>query len=297
MSTIRELVDWGSRMLDESGVFYGHGTDNAYDEALSLVLYALELDYSISEQELERTLSVEQQSRVKAVLHQRIETRRPAPYITGRIWFAGIELEIDESALIPRSPIAELIENRFEPWANLSAGGAAPPAILDLCTGSGCIAIACALHLPDVQVVGSDISRPALALARRNLERYALQQRLRLVESDLFERLGGQRFDLIVSNPPYVSAQEMAQLPAEYRHEPRMALEAAEQGLALVSRILQQAADYLTEQGVLVVEVGNSRQALVARYPQVPFTWIEFANGGEGVFTLDRQQLLALRGG
>ncbi len=293
MSTITELVEWSRRRLEEAGVFYGHGTDNAYDEALSLVLYALQLDYSISEQDLQRPLDAAQEQRIRQLVAQRIETRRPAPYITRRIWFAGIELEIDESALIPRSPIAELVADRFAPWVRFSESAA--PWILDLCTGSGCIAIACALYIPEARVVGTDLSRPALALAAKNLARHGLQRQVSLIESDLFAGLGGRRFDLIVSNPPYVPVQEMDELPAEYLHEPRIALQADEQGLALVNTILHQAADHLTEDGVLIVEVGNTRDRLVERYPQLPFTWIEFSNGGEGVFTLNRRQLLALR--
>lgn len=217
---------------------------------------------------------------------QRVEQRIPAAYLTGEAWFSGLKFLVNQDVLIPRSPIAELIENRFQPWFSAS-----PQRILDLCTGSGCIGIACAYAFPEAQVVLSDISPPAIAVANKNIELHELQGRVRTVESDLFDNLSGEQFDLIISNSPYVNAEDFAEMPSEYRHEPALALESGKDGLDFTRRLLAQAATHLKEGGLLIAEVGNSWVDLDAAFPKVPFTWLEFEYGGDGVFLLEKNQL------
>lgn len=290
--TIADWIDWGSAQLADKAVFFGHGTDNPADESMSLVLYALGLDYSIVESDLDREVNPLEAEKISQLIRQRCESRLPAPYITNRIWFAGYEMYVDERVLVPRSPIAELIVDGFSPWFDYHAiADKRPVKILDLCTGSGCIAIACALWLPGSKVIATDISTDALAVAAINVEKYKLQDQVTLLKSDVLTDVPEQQFDLIVSNPPYVSDEEMQTLPAEYRCEPDIGLRTGDNGLEIVSRILSDAASYLTNEGVLITEVGNSETALQEKYPQLPFTWLEFQSGGHGVFVLSRQQL------
>jgi ribosomal protein L3 glutamine methyltransferase len=286
--TLRDYLRWGASEFQRAGLYYGHGTDNALDEALALILHALHLPQQRSDELLDARLTLAERAAVAALLQRRRDERLPLPYLTGEAWFAGIPFDVDPRVLIPRSPLAELIEAGFEPWT----AGYAPARILDLCTGSGCIGIACALHLEDSEVVLTDISTEALAVAQRNIERHGVAERVRALPSDLFAALAGERFELIVSNPPYVDAADMAALPPEYRHEPRLALAAGDDGLDLVRRLLREAADHLHEGGLLIVEVGNSWVALAEAYPTLPFTWLEFERGGHGVFLLTREQLL-----
>ncbi|HFB66031.1 MAG TPA: 50S ribosomal protein L3 N(5)-glutamine methyltransferase, partial [Aeromonadales bacterium] len=224
---------------------------------------------------------------------RRIDNREPLPYITGVAYFCGLPFVVDERVLIPRSPIAELIEQGFSPWIKDE-----PQRILDLCTGSGCIAIACGYAFPEAELVATDLSEQALEVAEINRIKHHQQNRLSLVQGNLFDALKtcgntvNQQFDIIVTNPPYVDAEDMADLPTEFLLEPELALAAGDDGLELVHTILQQAADFLTTEGLLVVEVGNSAAALEQSYPEVPFTWIEFAHGGDGVFVLTRSQLM-----
>ncbi|MEZ5445227.1 MAG: 50S ribosomal protein L3 N(5)-glutamine methyltransferase [Gammaproteobacteria bacterium] len=284
-STARELIHYGERKFKRSRIFYGHGTREALDESVYLVLRGLGLPFGCPDEDLDRPLAKEQIDRVRALLQQRIDSRKPAAYLLNEAYFCGLSFYVDERVLIPRSPIAELIEQGFGPWVE----EARVRSVLDLCTGSGCIAIGCALAFPEATVVGADISPDALAVAAINVERHALGGRVRLVQSDLFSALAGERFDLIVSNPPYVPAGEIAELPAEYAFEPPLALAAGDDGLAIVTRMLEEAADHLSAQGVLVVEVGDREQALAEKYPEVPFTWLEFERGSgyDGVFLLD----------
>lgn len=286
--TLRDMILRGEQVLDEAGVYFGHGTDNALDEAAWLVSHAIGLPPTFSDAELEQVLTLDQQRAVEELLQRRVQERLPAAYLTHEAWFAGHRFYVDERVLVPRSPLAELIQNEFRPWVDATQ----LTRVLDLCTGSGCIAIATALTLPQVQVDATDISQEALAVAQRNVDEYDLTGRINLIESDLFDGLQGRRYDLIVSNPPYVDAEDMAVLPEEYRREPQIGLTAGLEGLDLVIPMLQQAADYLTNNGVMIVEVGNSAESLQARFPTVPFTWLEFSYGGEGVFLLEAAQLL-----
>ena len=289
LHTLRDYVRWGMTQFQRAGVFYGHGTDNAYDEVLGLILHTLALPIDTPLPILDARLTRDERIELLQMLRQRFELRLPAPYITGEAWFAGYPFAVDKRVLIPRSPIAELIEAGFAPWFDSVDG---PCRILDLCTGGGCIGIACALYMPEAEVVISDISSDALAVAHSNIERHDMGDRVQAVQSDLFAALDGERFDIIVSNPPYVDARDMAELPPEYRHEPRLALEAGDDGLDLVCVMLREAAEHLNDSGILIVEVGNSWEALEETYPNVPFTWLEFERGGDGVFLLTREQLI-----
>lgn len=288
LHTLRDWWRWAISRFQQAGLHYGHGTDNAADEAMALVLQLLQLPFDRAGELLDARLTRAERQRLLAAIDRRCGERMPLPYIVGEAWFCGLTFSVNPSVLIPRSPIAELIETGFEPW--LVVAGA--PRILDLCTGSGCIGIACALHLSDSDVLLSDISGEALAVAGDNIRRHGVGDRVRTVQSDLFAGLQGERFDLIVSNPPYVDARDMAELPPEFLHEPRLALAAGEDGLDLVRTLLRQAADHLTGDGLLIVEVGNSWEALENAYPAVPFTWLEFERGGHGVFLLTRPQLV-----
>ncbi len=289
--TLREMILWSEQQMQAAGLHFGHGTSNALDESAWLVSHAAGFSVNFGDEDLDTPLTPEQQQAALRLLQARIEQRQPLSYLVNAAWFAGHRFIVNPHVLVPRSPIAELIYTGYSPWV-------APDRVrrvLDLCTGSGCIAIATALAMPQVMVDATDISTEALAVARQNVALHGVEERVRVVESDLFSSLTGQRYDLIVSNPPYVDAEDMAALPEEYLAEPGMALAAGEDGLELVVPMLQQVADYLTPEGVLIVEVGNSETALAARFPEVPFTWLEFANGGHGVFLLDAGQLDACR--
>jgi ribosomal protein L3 glutamine methyltransferase len=288
LTTIQDLVRWGASRFAAAGLFFGHGTDNAFDEAAWLVAEALHMPVQRVAEYRDCRVTASEHAAVMALLERRVVERRPAAYLTGRTWFAGLEFVVDDSVMIPRSPLAELIADGFAPWLEPERIGR----VLDLCTGSGSLGIAVAAHLPDVDVDLADISPAALRVAARNRSLHGLEERVRLLESDLFAGIGEQGYDVIVSNPPYVSTAEMELLPPEYRHEPRLAFAGGETGLDLVLRILRDAPDYLDDEGILLVEVGNSAAALQQRFPTVPFTWLEFERGGEGVFLLRQQQLI-----
>lgn len=289
LTTVRDFIRWGARRFAEAGLVFGHGTDNALDEAASLVMHVLHLGGELPDSRLDDELSEAERREFVALIQARISTRKPAAYLTREVWFAGLPFYVDERVLVPRSPIAELIADRFAPWIVSERIGS----ILDLCTGSGCIAIACACAFPEARVLATDVSRDALAVARINVEHHGVEGRVQLLESNLFENIGERRFDLIVSNPPYVPLCEMQQLPDEFRHEPELGLSAGEDGLDIVAQILRQASGYLTAGGVLVVEVGCSQTAVSEQFSGVPFLWLEFEHGGEGVFLLEQAQLKA----
>lgn len=289
LRTLRDFLRWGASRFAGAGLFFGHGTAGAADEAAVLLAHVLHLDLPLPVDFLDAALTAQERAAVAALFARRIDERLPAPYLTGEAWFAGLRFAVDRRVLIPRSPIAELIESGFQPWLD----EVEPERILDIGTGSGCIAIACALAFPGAWVDAVDISADALEVAATNVARYGLDERVRLLRSDLYAALAGQRYDLIVSNPPYVPDAEYATLPEEYRHEPRGALVSAEGGLEHPLRILRGAAQHLTEGGLLVLEVGASWPALAERLPEVPFTWVELARGGEGVAVISREELLA----
>jgi len=284
--TVAALLARSARRLQRAGLHFGHGTDNARDEAAALIWHVLgkppagRAPYS-------RRVSQRALTRIEALLQRRIRERIPAVYLTQRCWFAGLRMYVDQRVLIPRSPIAELIERRFAPWID----AARVRRIVDIGTGSGCIAIACACAFPRARVDAVDISVDALEVARRNIRQHRLQRRVKAVPSDLFAALRGASYDIIVSNPPYVGRRELRTLPAEYRHEPQLALAAGSDGLDSVRAILRQAHAHLRPGGILVVEVGNAEWALRRAFPRLPFVWLSFERGGGGVFVLERPQL------
>ncbi|TNF34715.1 MAG: 50S ribosomal protein L3 N(5)-glutamine methyltransferase [Gammaproteobacteria bacterium] len=287
LHTLRDCIRWGVSRFNQSGLFYGHGLSSALDEAVYLCLYALHLPHDFNSAWFDSHLTFEEKLQVLKLLQRRVDERLPAAYLTHEGWFCGLRFYVNENVLVPRSPIAELIENRFEPWVEPER----VDSILDMCTGSGCIAIACAYAFDWADVDASDISPAALQVAQRNVKDHDLEDRVSLFESDLFENLPPRHYDIIVSNPPYVDAEDMASLPEEFLHEPELGLAAGHEGLDLVIPMLQQARQYLSDEGILVVEVGNSQNALQERFPNVPFTWLEFERGGDGVFLLTADQL------
>ncbi len=288
LQTIRDFIRYGASRFNAAGLCFGHSYDNAVDEATHLVLHTLHLPHDLSPVYAASRLTADEREQLLAVFERRIEQRIPVAYLTGEAWFCNLVFEVSPEVLIPRSPFAELIEHGFQPWL----GDSEVHHALDLCTGSGCIAIAMAVNFPDWCVDAVDISSEALAIAERNRINHAVEDRLECIQSDLFDGLRGRRYGLIVSNPPYVSDEEVDALPEEYRHEPALGLRAGDDGLDLVLRILRDAPDHLEEGGVLMVEVGASDQRLMATLPEVAFQWVEFERGGDGVFVLDREELL-----
>jgi ribosomal protein L3 glutamine methyltransferase len=289
MKTLRDMVRYGASEFARHGLVFGHGTDNALDEALQLVLHACHLDYSLPAEYLDCRLTKPEKARILDLFAQRIDRRLPAAYLTGRAWFAGMEFEVTPDVLVPRSPIAELILQQFDPWVQPEEVGR----ILDLCTGSGCIGIACAAHFPQAEVDIVDISPAALQVAERNIARHHLEHRVHAIQSDLFDNIPEQNsYDLIVSNPPYVSQGEYAALPPEYHHEPQIGLEAGEDGMDIVAGMLARAGSYLAPGGIMIVEVGASAELLLERFPQYAFMWLDFEHGGDGVFLLTREQIV-----
>lgn len=285
--TVAQLIRFGAREFEAAGLAYGHGTGNAIDDAAALVFHALGLDHAEAAPAYERKVAATDRVRVLELFAERLRRRVPVAYLMGRMWFAGLEFEVDERVIVPRSPFAELIHDGFAPWVE----PARVRRVLDIGTGSGCIAIACAVRFPGARVDAVDLSPDALMVARRNVERHGVAARLQLHQGDVYAPLGERRYDLIVSNPPYVSDAEMDALPGEYRHEPDMALRAGVDGLDVVRRILRDAETHLEPAGVLIVEVGDSEERLQQAFASVPFLWLEFEQGGGGVFALTRDEL------
>jgi len=287
--TVADLIRHGAAAFERAGLAYGHGTDNALDDAAALVFHALDLDHAQAEAAYARQPDAAGVARVLALFDERIARRVPAAYLMGRMWFAGLEFEVDPRVIVPRSPFAELIHSGFAPWVDPRQ----VRRILDIGTGSGCIAIACAVAFPEAQVDAVDVSDDALAVARRNVAKHGVGERVRLLRGDVYEPLGAARYDLIVANPPYVSDEEMQALPAEYLHEPDLALRAGADGLDVVRRILAGARAHLAPGGALFVEVGDSDVRVQDAFAQLPLTWLEFEHGGGGVFMLRRADLPA----
>jgi len=289
-ATVGDYIQWGADRFEGAGLFFGHGSDNAWDESLSLVLFVLSLPWDSDSKVLDRGLSEKEKIRIGDLFDRRINEQIPAAYLTGEAWFAGYKFLVDSRVLVPRSPIAELIEAQFNPWLP-----DVPNSILDLCTGSGCIGIACAHYFPESNVTLSDISADALAVTEQNIVLHELTGRVVTAQSDLFSGLGKNCYDLIVSNPPYVDAEDLASMPKEYHHEPEIGLASGFDGLDFTRRLLSEAIGHLSDNGVLIVEVGNSWEALEQAFPTVPFTWLEFERGGHGVFLLTAEELKAHR--
>jgi len=287
LTTIRDYVRWSASQFAQAQISFGHGTTSALDEAVALVLHTVHQPYNLSETYFESVLTLSERQAVVDIVERRINERLPAAYLTHEAIFAGLSFYVDERVLVPRSPIAELIAQRFSPWVDEDQ----VERVLDLCTGSACIAIACAYAFPEALVDAVDLSPEALNVAEINVDKHQLTDSVALYKSDLFKQLPEEQYDIIVSNPPYVSQGEWSALAPEFRAEPDMGFLGGESGLDLVLRILADAGDYLTEQGILVVEVGSSAQTLQDAFPDVPFYWLDFERGGDGVFLLTADQV------
>ena len=290
LATIQDMMRWAYSYFNASDLYYGHGYDNAWDEAQQLVLAALYLPADVPEAMYQSRLTLVEKERVIRLIETRLGTRQPVAYLTNSAWFCGSEFYVDERTIVPRSPIGELIMQKFAGLIDHE-----PKRILDMCTGSGCIAIACAQQFLEAEVDAVDLSLDALDVAQINIERHGLAERVFPISSDLFNDIPQDKYDLIVTNPPYVDEEDLDDMPQEFHFEPEMSLGSGADGLDITKRILAQAADYLTDNGVLVCEVGNSMVHLIEQFPTVPFNWIEFKNGGLGVFSLTRAQLVEYR--
>lgn len=288
LQTIRDFIRLAVSQFNKAHLFFGHGCATAFDEAVYLVLSTLNLPLDQLEPFLDARLTSDEKMQVLHVIERRVTEKKPAAYLTNEAWLGDYRFYIDERVIVPRSFIAELLQTQLAPWIN------DPDEIhssLDLCTGSGCLAILLAHAFNNARIDAVDISTDALAVAHRNVADYKLQKRIRLVQSDLFSGISDQRYDLILSNPPYVNAESMARLPREYHHEPQIALASGDDGLDATRVILHQAANYLNEHGILVVEIGHNRKLLEQAFPRTPFTWLETSAGDEHVFLLKRNQL------
>jgi ribosomal protein L3 glutamine methyltransferase len=286
-STVNDFLRWGYSLFNEHDLCYGHGTDNSWDEIVHLVYSTLHFSLDCTQDILNAKLLAAEKKLLADRIRLRIEKRIPVSYLTNEAWFCGLSFYVDERVIIPRSPMAELIESEFSPWVDSQK----VTKILDLCTGSGCIAIACAVNFPEAEVDAVDISTEALVVAQKNVNQYGLEQTIHLIQSDLFKSLPRKQYDIIISNPPYVPESVYDTLPDEYSHEPSLALKAGQEGLSAVEEILKKAGKYLSPNGVLIVEVGELQPLVEQVYPTIPFTWLQFEEGEDGVFLLTAQEL------
>ncbi len=289
MRTLQDMLRWTVSRFNAAEIYYGHGTDNAWDEAVQLVLPTLYLPIDIPQEMCNSRLTASERHRIVERVIKRINERTPVAYLTNKAYFSDLEFYVDERVLVPRSPIGELIQKKFAPHVSK-----APRRIMDLCTGSGCIGIACAFAFPEAEVDLVDISLDALEVAEVNVESYGLEHQVFPIRSDLFRDLPQDKYDLIVSNPPYVDEEDMSTLPDEFRHEPELGLAAGTDGLKIMRRIIANAPNFLTKKGILICEVGNSMVHVQQQYPDVPMTWLEFEHGGHGVFMMTYQELMSV---
>jgi ribosomal protein L3 glutamine methyltransferase len=289
LTTMRDFIRWGATRFLGAKLFYGHGMDNAFDEAKFLVFQSLNMPPDLDADWLNAAITDDEAKRIGILFDDRIATRKPAAYLVGRMWFSGMNFIVNEHVLVPRSPFAELIARGFDGWVSEEQCHK----VLDMCTGSGCIGIAALQAFPQAQVDLVDISPAAIAVAKQNIALHGVADQVTAIESDLFSALAGTRYDLIISNPPYVDEAEIAAMPKEFRHEPMLGLASGADGLDLTRKLLAQAAEHLTEHGVLIVEVGASDIALMEAYPELPFFWFDFEQGGMGVFAINKSELEA----
>ncbi|MFT6902307.1 MAG: ribosomal protein L3 glutamine methyltransferase [Colwellia sp.] len=290
LHTIGDYLRFATSEFNQAELYFGHGTNNAWHEAITLVMFALNLPEELNEQVFNCRLTSHEKLTVLGLVERRIVEQLPAAYLTNQAQFVGLFFYVDDRVLVPRSPIGELIEQHFSPTFSQETP---PKRILDLCTGSGCIAIACAIAFPEAEVDALDLSIDALNVAQINIENHGLTEQVIPIQSDVFSGIEGLSYDLIVTNPPYVDQEDVDALPQEYLHEPEMGLGSGVDGLDIVREVLAQAGSHLNENGVLICEVGNSQIHVEHVYPQVPFTWLTFKNGGHGVFMLTKQQLIS----
>jgi len=289
LHTVRDWLRFSVSAFNENKLTFGHGSENAYDEAVYLILHTLHLPLDTLEPFLDARLTLQEKTILMALLKRRVEQKIPAAYLTNEAWLGEFSFYVDERVIVPRSFIAELLRERLFPWV---ADADNTTAVLDLCTGSGCLAILAAHAFSHAMVDAVDLSADALQVAKRNVSEYELTDRVQLIQSDLFKALKGKQYDIIISNPPYVDAPSVAALPAEYLHEPKLALGSGKDGLDATREILKQAATHLTPHGILIVEIGHNRDALAAAYPDLPFTWLDVSAGDEFVFLLHRNDLI-----
>ena len=287
MQNVNDMLRWGVSQFNNSDIYFGHGTDNPWDECLALICFVLNLSPSINDNVLNARVTKSERQQIVELICARIETKKPAAYLTNQAYFVDLPFYVNEDVLVPRSPIGELIRNKFEGLVKST-----PHKIMDLCTGSGCIAVACAYAFMNSEVDALDISPEALEIAEENIHRLGVADRVIPILSDVFSNVQGQTYDLIVSNPPYVDAEDIADMPEEFHHEPEIGLGSGSDGLDITRIILKEAANHLNDNGLLIVEVGNSMVHLQAEFPQVPFNWIEFEHGGLGVFSITKEQLV-----
>ena len=287
LTSVQDIIRWAVSRFNEAGIFYGHGTDNAWDEAVQLILPTLHLPLDVDPQIRHAKLTTSERQTLVELIVRRVDERIPAAYLTNKAWFAGLEFFVDERVLVPRSPFAELIMEGFQPWLLEE-----PARVLDMCTGSGCIAIALSHAFPDAEIDAVDISADAIEVAEFNIQDHGVEQQVTPIQSDLFASLQGLKYDLIVSNPPYVDQEDIDNLPDEFKHEPEIGLQSGFDGLELTLKMLAQAPDMLNDRGLLFVEIGNSMVHMQEQFPEVPFTWLEMQNGGHGIFVISKEQIL-----